>query len=130
RAAGNTKIFTNGTVLNTGNQLDMAIEGDGFFQIATQNGLPRYTRDGSFRLNSQRQLVTADGYQTNPPITLPQDVMSVSVGTDGTISVVTTSSPNTSTVVGQLQVARFANPAGLSSEGRNLYSETPASGTV
>jgi flagellar basal-body rod protein FlgG len=131
RVAGNTRSFTTGALDNTGNSLDVAIEGNGFFQIASPSGGPsRYTRDGSFSLNAQRQLVTADGFFVEPRITIPQDALSVTVGTDGSVSVVNASSPNTSTVVGQLQIARFANPAGLSSEGRNLYSETPASGAA
>jgi flagellar basal-body rod protein FlgG len=130
RIAGNTKMFQTGSMDKTDNPLDMAIEGEGFFQVANTGGGNRYTRDGAFRLNSQRQLVTADGYLLSPAITIPQDATTITVGTDGSVSVVSASSPNTSTTVGQLQVARFANPAGLSSEGRNLFSETPASGTV
>jgi flagellar basal-body rod protein FlgG len=127
---GNTKIFTTGALQNTGNQLDVAIDGDGFFQITTVAGTTQYTRDGSFRLNSQGQLVTADGYSLNPPITIPQNATTVTIGPDGTISVVTAASPNTSTTVGQLQIARFVNNAGLSSDGQNLYTATPASGTA
>ncbi|HYV38337.1 MAG TPA: flagellar basal-body rod protein FlgG [Gemmataceae bacterium] len=130
RVAGNTKMFATGAMDQTQNPTDVAIEGNGFFQVTTGNGVNRYTRDGAFRINSQRQLVTADGYLLEPQITIPQDALTTTIGTDGTVSVVTAGSPNTSTTVGQLQIARFANPAGLSSEGRNLYSETPASGTV
>ncbi len=130
RVAGNTKLFTPGALDNTGNSLDMAIDGDGFFQITNPSGGIRYTRDGSFRLNSTRQLVTADGYFVEPRITIPQDATSVTIGTDGSVSVITASSPNTSNVVGTLTIARFANPAGLSSEGRNLFAETPASGNA
>jgi flagellar basal-body rod protein FlgG len=131
RVAGNTKIFSTGSLVSTGNPLNVAIEGDGFFQIAAPaGGTNLYTRDGSFSLNSQRQLVTADGYFLQPQLTFPQDAQSISIGTDGTVSVVTASSPNTSTVVGQLQLARFPNSAGLSSNSHNLYQETPASGTA
>jgi flagellar basal-body rod protein FlgG len=126
---GNTKLFTNGSIQQTGNQLDMAIQGAGFFQITTPSGATQYTRDGSFQLNANNQLVTADGFLVQPPITLPQDTTTITVGVDGNISVVTASSPNTSTVVGQLQLARFANPAGLSAEGGNLFSQTLSSGT-
>jgi flagellar basal-body rod protein FlgG len=128
RVAGNSKIFTTGAADNTGNALDIAIEGNGFFTINTGSGTLRYTRDGSFSLNSQRQVVTSDGNLIQPQITIPQDAQTITVGTDGFVSVVTASSPNTSTNVGQLQIARFANPAGLSAEGRNLFAETPASG--
>jgi flagellar basal-body rod protein FlgG len=135
QVAGNTKIFTTGPLVSTGNPLNVAIEGDGFFQIAPPSGggggqTNLYTRDGSFSLNSNRQLVTADGYFLLPQLTIPQDATTVSIGADGTVSVVTASSPNTSTTVGQLQLARFPNPAGLSSNSQNLYQQTPASGTV
>lgn len=130
RVAGNTKIFTAGTSENTGNDLDIAIEGPGFFQITNPNGGVRYTRDGSFRINANGALVTSDGYFVQPQITLPQDMLSLSVGIDGTISVVTASAPTTTTNVGQLTLARFPNPAGLSSEGRNLFAETPAAGAA
>jgi flagellar basal-body rod protein FlgG len=128
RVAGNTKLFTEGTLQNTGNQLDMAIEGSGFFQITSPTGTILYTRDGSFRLNPQGQLVTTDGYFLQPQMTLPPDTQSVTIGTDGTVSVVTASAPTTTTIVGNLQLATFPNPAGLSSEGQNLYSQTTASG--
>jgi flagellar basal-body rod protein FlgG len=127
--AGNTKIYTTGALQSTGNQLDVAIDGDGFFQITTLGGLTQYTRDGSFRINSQNQLVTADGYAVNPAVSIPQGTISVTIAPDGTISVVNASSPNTSTVVGQLQIAKFVNNAGLSSNGQNLLTATPASGT-
>jgi len=129
RVAGTTRLFTTGTLENTGNQLDMAIEGDGFFQITNPAGGNRFTRDGGFRVNSTGQLVTADGYFVEPRITFPSDWLSATIGTDGTISVSTASAPTTPTQVGRLTVTRFANPAGLSGEGRNLFAETPASGT-
>jgi flagellar basal-body rod protein FlgG len=130
RVAGTTRLFTNGTLINTGNQLDMAIEGDGFFQIANPAGGFRYTRDGAFRVSSTGQLVTTDGWLVQPNMTLPSDWLTISIGTDGTISTTTASSPTTSTQLGRMTIARFPNPAGLSGEGRNLYSETPASGSV
>jgi len=130
RVAGTTRLFSVGTLENTGNSLDLAIEGNGFFQITNPaGGLTLYSRDGSFRVNANGELVTADGFYLEPRITLPQDVLSIAVGNDGTISITTGSAPNTSNVVGRLTIARFANPAGLSSEGRNLYSQTAASGT-
>jgi len=129
RVAGTTRLFTTGALENTGNQLDMAIEGDGFFQITNPGSGLRYTRDGAFRVNSTGQLVTADGYFVSPAITFPTDWLSASIGTDGTISVTTAGAPTTATQVGRLTIARFANPAGLSGEGRNLFTETPASGT-
>ena len=129
RVAGNTRLFTEGTLENTGNSLDVAIEGNGFFQISAPSGGFRYTRDGAFRVNANGELVTSDGYFVEPRISFPQDTLSISVGNDGTVSVITAGSPNTSQVVGKLTVSRFANPAGLSAEGRNLFAETPASGT-
>lgn len=130
RVGGNTRLFSNGALNLTGNPLDLAIDGSGFFQVNTPDGVPRYTRDGTFRANSTGQLVTADGWTVQPPITIPQDVISVSVGTDGTVSVTTASNPTQSTSVGTLQLTRFANPAGLSAEGSNLFSQTAASGTA
>ena len=129
RVAGTTRIFTTGTLENTGYPLDMAIEGDGFFQITNPAGGFRYTRDGAFRVNSTGQLVTVDGNFVEPRITFPTDWISASIGTDGTISVTTAGAPTTSTQIGRMQVTRFTNPSGLSGEGRNLFSETAASGT-
>lgn len=129
RPSSNTKIFSQGTLENTDNKLDIAIEGDGFLQINLPSGLPRYTRDGALRLNSTGNLVNTEGFQVQPQITLPQDTLSVSIGTDGTVSVLTAGSPTTATVVGNMTLVRFPNPAGLSSEGSNLYSETTASGS-
>lgn len=128
RVAGTTKLFFEGTLENTGNQLDVAISGAGFFQIALPDGSVRYTRDGALRLNQNGQLVNTDGYLVQPQITIPQDAIQVSIGTDGTVSVVTSGAPTTSTQIGQLQVTRFINPAGLSSEGSNLFLESASSG--
>lgn len=128
RPSSNTKIFSEGTLENTDNKLDIAIEGDGFLQINLPNGSPRYTRDGSLRMNSSGSLVTSEGYLVQPQITIPQDTLSVSIGTDGTVSVLTAGAPTAATTVGSLTLVRFPNQAGLSSEGGNLYSETSASG--
>jgi flagellar basal-body rod protein FlgG len=130
RVAGNTRLFTSGGLNNTGNSLDVAIEGNGFFQIAAPDGTFRYTRDGTFRPNSNGDLVTADGLFLDPRITLPQNPTSITVGADGTVSVTTAGSPSTSTQVGRITLAQFVNPAGLSAEGRNLFAVTPASGTA
>ena len=128
RNSGISKIFTPGTLENTGNDFDMSIQGQGFFLIADANGNQWYTRDGSFRPNSTGQLVTADGYVLQPPIQLPLDTLSVTVGNDGTVSVVTAGAPTTQTTVGNLLLTRFPNPSGLNSEGKNLYTQTSASG--
>lgn len=127
--ASTLKVFDEGELVNTGRDLDLAIEGDGFFQITMPGGDTRYTRDGSFRLNSDGQMVNASGYYLDPSVTIPSDTLKVNIGSDGTVSVL---QPGASapTSVGNITLARFPNPAGLSSEGRNLYSETAASGTA
>ncbi|MCS7167840.1 MAG: flagellar basal-body rod protein FlgG [Gemmatales bacterium] len=128
RIAGTTKVFNEGVLENTNNPLDLAIEGDGFFRVQLPNGTFRYTRDGSFRINANGQIVTSDGFLLDPPITVPNNTLSISIATDGTVSVITADAPNTTNVVGNLILVRFPNPAGLSSEGRNLFSDTAASG--
>ena len=130
RVAGNTKIFTAGSTATTNNPLDLAIDGDGFFKVTLPSGEFRYTRDGSFSMNSTGNIVTADGFALTPAITVPQDTVQLTIGTDGTVSALTSSSPGKPTVLGTITLSRFANPAGLSSEGRNIYSATAASGTA
>ncbi len=121
------KVYTQGEMENTGRNLDLAIEGDGFFQV-TANGQVRYTRDGAIRTNAQGQLVTASGYTLEPAITVPANARSVSVGKDGTVMAFV-GAAGTGTVVGTISLVRFANPSGLSSEGGNLLAESSASGT-
>jgi flagellar basal-body rod protein FlgG len=128
RVAGITKVFSQGSTVNTGNQFDVAVDGQGFFQVTLPNGEIRYTRDGSLRLNAVGNLVTADGFLITPQITIPPDALSTSIGADGTISVITAGANGASTILGQLTLVRFPNPAGLSAEGRNLFSETASSG--
>ncbi|HLJ94163.1 MAG TPA: flagellar basal-body rod protein FlgG [Gemmataceae bacterium] len=130
RVSGNTKLFTQGTETPTGDPLNLAIDGEGFFQITAPDGTLRYTRDGTFLKNANGDIVTADGFFLSPRITIPQDAASVSIGSDGTVSVTTSGAPTTASTIGQIQLARFPNPAGLSSEGRNLYRDTPASGAA
>ncbi|MEW6611504.1 MAG: flagellar basal-body rod protein FlgG [Pseudomonadota bacterium] len=127
RTVATEKIHTQGNLTQTGNSLDLAINGNGFFQVLMPDGTLAYSRDGSFQIDSQGQLVTASGYPVQPAITLPANVLSVSVGTDGTVSV---TQPGTAAPVqvGSLQLATFVNPAGLQSIGDNLYQETGASG--
>ncbi len=127
RPAANTKIFSEGVQDITDNPLDVAIQGQGFFRITLPNGELRYTRDGALRKNAAGEIVNSDGYLLDPRITIPQDAESVTIGTDGTVSVTTPASP-TPSIIGQLKLIRFVNAAGLSSEGRNLYAETAASG--
>lgn len=129
RVSGITKVFTTGALVNTQNPFDVAVEGEGFFQVTLPSGELRYTRDGALRLNAQGNLVTSDGFLISPQVTIPTQAVSVSVGSDGTISVQNAGALNSSTVLGQLTLVRFQNPAGLSAEGRNLFAETASSGT-
>jgi len=107
--------------------MDVAISGKGFLQILMTDGTTAYTRDGSFQVDSQGQMVTSSGYALQPAITIPSDATSVTIGKDGTVSVVQSGS-TASTQVGTLQLAGFVNPAGLQSLGENLFQETAASG--
>lgn len=122
------KVFSQGSVINTQNQLDVAINGKGFFQISRPDGTIAYTRDGSFQLNSQGQIVTGNGYLLDPNITVPQDTTSITIGTDGVVSVLTQGN-NAPQQIGNIQISDFINPAGLQPIGENQYSETSASGT-
>ncbi|MEO8166049.1 MAG: flagellar basal-body rod protein FlgG [Betaproteobacteria bacterium] len=121
------RIFTQGNLQQTGNSLDVAIQGNGFFQVLLPDGTNAFTRDGAFQLNSQGQLVTSSGYQVQPPITLPANVVSVTIAKDGIVSV-TQAGASAATQVGQMQLATFINAGGLQSRGENLYVETAASG--
>jgi flagellar basal-body rod protein FlgG len=127
RTAATLKVFTQGEALATSRPLDMSIQGEGFFQVEMPTGEMRYTRDGSFRLNAEGNLVTASGYYLSPQITIPQDARSISIGDDGTVTVLQ-GNGNTSAQVGKIDLVRFVNPSGLSSEGQNLFAETGASG--
>lgn len=129
RVAGITKIFTPGNPTKTDNPLDIFIEGDGFLQVALPNGEQRYTRDGALRLSATGNLVTSDGFAIQPQITIPAEAQSISIASDGTVSVQVPGS-TTQTAVGQLTLVRFPNPAGLSAEGRNLFRETTSSGAA
>ncbi|MEI8030218.1 MAG: flagellar basal-body rod protein FlgG [Comamonadaceae bacterium] len=122
------KIFTQGNLQQTGNPLDVAIQGNGFFQVLQPDGTTAYTRDGSFQVDNQGALVTSSGYHIQPQITIPGGALSVTVGQDGTVSaqLAGTTKP---TQVGALQLVGFVNPAGLQSAGENLYLETASSGT-
>jgi flagellar basal-body rod protein FlgG len=121
------KMFTQGDLTSTGNQLDVAIEGDGFFQVLRPDGTFAYSRSGVFQLDFNGLLVTSDGYQVAPGITIPQDALGVTIAQDGTVTV---KQPNQAvpTQVGQLIAVRFPNNAGLRATGQNLYEETQASG--
>ena len=121
------RIFTQGNIQQTGNNFDVAIQGDGFFQVLLPDGTTAYTRDGAFQLNSQGQLVTSSGYQVQPAITLPANVISVTIAKDGIVSV-TQAGSSAPTQIGQMQLATFINYGGLQSRGENLYLETASSG--
>ena len=127
RAAGTVKIFTDGEMVNTSRSLDIAINGDGFLQVQMPDGTTRYTRDGALQINATGQLCNTNGYLISPNITIPTDATGVDIEKDGSVNV--TDSSGVQSVVGTIQMARFPNPSGLSSEGDNLLSETEASGT-
>jgi len=122
------RIFTQGNLQQTGNSKDVAIQGNGFFQVLMPDGTTSYSRDGSFQVDANGQLVTASGYAVQPAITIPPDTQSLTIARDGTVSVQQAGSA-TPVTVGTLQLAMFVNPAGLQSLGENLYGETAASGT-
>ncbi len=121
------RIFTNGSLQQTGNVLDLAITGRGFFQILMPDGTTAYTRDGSFQLDNQGQVVTANGNPLQPALVIPADALTVTIGKDGVVSV-TQPSSTTPTQIGNIQLADFVNPAGLQSLGNTLYQETFSSG--
>ncbi len=122
------RIHTQGNLQQTGNQLDVAIQGAGFLQVLMPDGTTGYTRDGSMQSNSQGQLVTANGFPIQPAITIPANSTSVTIGMDGVVSVLQQGS-TAPVQVGSMQLATFINPAGLQSVGSNLYQETASSGT-
>ncbi|HET6896250.1 MAG TPA: flagellar basal-body rod protein FlgG [Candidatus Baltobacteraceae bacterium] len=128
KVGSSEKIFTQGNLIQTGNALDVAIEGDGFFQVTMPDGTTAYTRDGSFKRDANGAMVTADGYFVQPQITIPQNAQQLSIGEDGTVTALVPGS-NLPQQLGQIQLARFVNPAGLSPlGGHNLYTQTAASG--
>jgi len=120
-------IQTQGAFASTGNPFDLAIQGAGFFQILMPNGQIGYTRDGSFHPDAQGMMVTSDGNPLQPAVTIPADALSVSIGSDGTVSV-TQPGQTAATQVGSIQTALFINPGGLNSAGNNIYLPTTASG--
>ena len=121
------RLYTQGNMQQTGNSKDVAINGNGFFQVQMPDGTTAYTRDGSFQTNAQGQLVTSSGYPVMPQITVPQNATSLTIGTDGTVSIKVAGATNSQTI-GTIQLATFINPAGLESKGENLMEETTSSG--
>jgi flagellar basal-body rod protein FlgG len=129
RVVATEKIYTQGNLSQTGNSLDLAISGRGFFQVLLPDGTLAYTRAGDFQLSSQGQLVTSSGYIVQPGINIPQGAQSITVAADGVVSV-QLAGQSAPTQVGTLQVVDFVNPAGLQPRGENLLLETAASGTA
>jgi flagellar basal-body rod protein FlgG len=128
RPVATERIFTQGNLQQTGNARDVAIQGNGFFQVLLPDGTTAYTRDGSFQSDSQGQLVTSSGFPLQPAITIPPNALSVTIARDGTVSVTVPGSA-APTQVGSLQLVSFVNPVGLQSFGGNLYLQTASSGT-
>ena len=127
RTVSTQKIFTQGDIRPTENPLDDAIEGNGFYQILQPDGTIAYTRDGTFKISQEGSIVTSDGFALQPEITIPQDAVGVNIGLDGNVSVLI-SGQTEPQILGQIEIVRFINPAGLKNIGRNLYQETLATG--
>jgi flagellar basal-body rod protein FlgG len=128
RPISTERIFTQGNMQQTSNGLDIAINGQGFFQIQMPDGTLAYTRDGSFQKDSTGQVVTSSGYQLSPALTIPSTATSVTISRDGIVSVMLAGTTST-TQIGTIQIANFVNPGGLQSTGENLFVETASSGT-
>ena len=128
RTVATEKLFTQGNIVQTGNSLDVAIQGRGFLQILMPDGATAYTRDGTLQKDSTGQLVTSMGYNLEPGVTIPDDALTVSISSDGVVSVVSQGS-SSPTEVGTIQLADFVNPSGLQAVGNNLYIESGASGS-
>lgn len=121
------KIFLQGDFVQTGNSLDLVIEGDGFFQITKPDGEVAYTRSGAFKMDNEGRIVTSDGYSLEPSITIPANTKSITIGSDGKVTVI--QAGNKSPVeVGQIELARFVNPGGLTALGKSLFAPTASSG--
>ena len=128
RPVATQRIFSQGTIVPTGNPLDVSIDGDGFFQVSLPDGSTAYTRDGALKISAEGVIVTSDGYSVEPEITIPQDASDINISSNGEVSI---KLPGIAEFqdVGQLELARFINPAGLKSIGRNLMLENQSSGT-
>jgi flagellar basal-body rod protein FlgG len=128
KTVGTPRLMTQGTLTKTSSSLDLAIRGDGFFKIQLPDGTYSYTRDGSFQMDAQGRIVTAQGNVVQPAITIPQNSTGLTINSQGQVSVIPQGSA-TPTILGQLTLTRFINQAGLLSVGDNMYTETPASGS-
>jgi flagellar basal-body rod protein FlgG len=127
RVVGTEKLFSQGELVQTNNPLDIAVQGRGMLQVTMPDGTVAYTRDGSFHLNSDGQIVTNSGYPLEPALTVPANAQSVTIGTDGTVSVALPGQAAPAQI-GSVQTADFINPAGLEARGENLFVETASSG--
>jgi flagellar basal-body rod protein FlgG len=127
RVVATEKTYTQGNMSQTGNSLDVAVNGRGFFQVLLPDGTLGYTRDGAFQVNAQGELVTSSGYQVQPTISIPDGAQSVTIGADGVVSA-QLSGQSSATQIGTLQLVDFVNPAGLQPRGENLLAESAASG--
>ena len=127
RPVATARIFTSGNLQQTGNNLDIAINGQGFFQVLLPDGTTGYTRDGSFQLDNQGNMVSASGYPLQPGITIPPNTITITIGSDGTVTALVAGSQAPSQV-GTIQLANFTNPGGLQARGENQFLETAASG--
>ncbi|NBX40793.1 MAG: flagellar basal-body rod protein FlgG, partial [Gammaproteobacteria bacterium] len=121
------KLHAQGNLVQTQNAFDIAISGEGFFQILQPDGTIGYSRDGSFKLSPEGVLVNSSGYRLQPEIAIPQNAQTITIGADGTVSIQAFGNAQAQTI-GQIQVARFLNPTGLQAIGQNLYTETSSSG--
>jgi flagellar basal-body rod protein FlgG len=121
------RMFTQGEMVATGNALDLAIKGEGFFRVILPQGGEAYTRDGTFKLSGEGRLMTADGHTLDPDISIPEGTNHVSISEDGVVAV-SIADDTTPQVIGQIELVRFVNPSGLQAMGQNIYVETPASG--
>jgi len=127
RTGATQKIFTPGDLQQTGNSLDVAIEGDGFFQVMLPSGEIAYTRDGSFKKDGTGKMVTSDGYPVQPEITIPAEASDITVGEDGTVTAMVAGQKDPQQL-GQIQLVKFLNPAGLMNQGRNIVMASASSG--
>ncbi len=129
RPVATEKIFSSGEVQITNNPLDLMVNGDGFFQVTMPDGTVRLTRDGSFKSDADGQIVTADGHPLEPPVIVPGNATGVVIRTNGEVQI-TLPQGQANQVIGQIQLAKVVNPAGMESDGKNLYSTTDASGEI
>jgi len=128
RTVATERIHSQGNLKDTGNSMDIAIQGRGLLQVEMPDGSLAYTRDGSLQVDQNGQIVTAGGYPVQPPVNIPDNALTITIARDGTVSVTQPGAAGASVQVGQLQLSTFVNPAGLQSAGENLYVETDASG--